>query len=92
MKSFANESYHRVIIDDYFDVDVKKAVDNHIKSKYLIKLDEVIVNQTLCLRSKTKKSGVEKGKDIMYRDNETCRYALESDYKQDSLIIGKYSF
>ena len=90
MKSFANESYNRVIIDDALNPEIRMAIDQNINSKIFVKLNEVIVNQTLCLRSQTKTSGAEKGMELMYRDDVSCPFGIDSDYVQDSIVIGTY--
>jgi hypothetical protein len=91
MRALANETYHTVVIDDGTMPGVRKAVIDVASEGILKTIREVVTNQTLCLRSREVSSGVDKGKDVLYRD-ENCYYDLDSDSIQSSMIIGKYVF
>jgi hypothetical protein len=91
MRHLANESFHTVIIDDGRDEEVRKAATDAISDGIFRATKEVLTNQTLCLRSREVTSGIDKGKEEVFRDP-NCPYGLDTDAVQDSLIIGKYIF
>lgn len=92
MRSLANQTYHQVIIDDGQDIEVKKAIFLAKNNKIMKIKQEIFTNQTLCLRFKSIKSGVDKGKEIPYHDYANCPHHSQTNLIQDSLIIGKYLF
>jgi hypothetical protein len=89
MRPLANESFHRVIIDDGFIPDVRRAVLDSIDQKLFTPLTEIPTNQTLCLRARKILDGKDRGRFEEYQE-ENCRYPPETNLRQDSLIIGTY--
>lgn len=89
MRPLANESFHRVIIDDGFIPDVRRAVLDSIDLQIFTPLTEVLTNQSLCRRGEKILEGKEKGK-IEEFEAEDCPHPPESNFRQDSLIIGTY--
>lgn len=88
-RALANESYHRVFIDDISSPGVKQAVDTAAAHGILRLHSTTMVNQTLCIRPGRVQSGTFLGTYYFYRENE-CKYSLESDHAQDQVLIGEY--
>jgi hypothetical protein len=88
MRALANQTFHRVIIDDGLFVSVKSAIDQATAQGILGPSEETVMNATVCLRSSTVGSGVERGKEKMYRKPD----CVSNDSFQDALIITSYLF
>jgi hypothetical protein len=91
MRALANETFHIVVIDDTLMPDVRRAAADAASNGIFKPIREVVTNQTLCLNFSEVLDGIDKGKNVMYRDT-NCYYDPDSDEVQSSIVIGKYVF
>lgn len=94
MRHLANQSYHRVIIDDGTMHDVALAWQEAVRTEIFRMQEMLTFNQTLCNEQRYVADGVFAGSYTFNRlSDEECGAAQkERDLEQDILVMGEYLF
>jgi hypothetical protein len=94
MRSLADKEYHRVVIDDGLDEEVRQAVFTAAHSIGMLSLHEEITSgESSCEIATVVDTGIDAGLHIFKQvSDEKCQLSNSRVSQQDSVFVGEYKF